>query len=363
MKLTLENLQKIKKENVMEFHTTNYFSVEQKTKSFIFLKLPAKVVTKISYAAVRGRDNEEGAVQRFLNPKRINNVKDFTLNIGDFPNSIVLNWVNSKTPLEKTEKEIRIPLEKQSAQLIDGQHRVAGIQAAIEEDETIGDMEIPVVIYDSLQTKDCANLFLSINTEQKPVPRSLVFDLYGVTDAEDPIVDKAATRARDIAVRFHDDDSSPYRGYIKFPGQPRMRGGIALSTFVTTIKPLLEDKGDFDQLNISELEMQQNILMNFFNALKNEYGETWYDQKNAFLYASGFIGAVDFFKSRVMHYCFRNKSFTVDTISKILNLRDYSLIYQEEVKGIGGKEAPRLIYQRLVDSFDPIREDETKIEY
>jgi len=59
-----------------------YFPVEQGKRQFLLTKLPAKVVAKISYAAVRGRDGEEGAIQRVLNTSRISGIKAFTLGGG-----------------------------------------------------------------------------------------------------------------------------------------------------------------------------------------------------------------------------------------------------------------------------------------
>ena len=66
------------------------------------------------------------------------------------------------------------------AQLIDGQHRVAGLAEAMEANEDLKYLDLPVAIYSNLTTQECADIFLAINTEQKPVHRSLVFDLYAI---------------------------------------------------------------------------------------------------------------------------------------------------------------------------------------
>jgi hypothetical protein len=70
--------------------------VTQGDRTFFLTRLPAGLVTKISYAAVRGKDDEPGAVQRVLNSRRIASVRDFTLQGGDFPSALVLNWVSEK---------------------------------------------------------------------------------------------------------------------------------------------------------------------------------------------------------------------------------------------------------------------------
>src|SRR5690606_4622072 len=139
----------------------------------------------------------------------------------------ILNWVSKTNKLKVLTREISFDDADNSAQIIDGQHRVAGIREAIEEKKSIGNLELPVVIYSGLTTKNCADIFLAINEEQKPAPRSLVFDLFGLASSE--LVDPAAVRARDIALFLNDDGSSPYNGEIKLPGGKMRKGGIALS--------------------------------------------------------------------------------------------------------------------------------------
>jgi DGQHR domain-containing protein len=240
-----------------------YIEVIQAKKNLILTKLPLGLLTKISYASVRGKDEEPGAVQRILNSRRINSIKNFTLSGGAYPGAIVLNWVSQENPIQKNNNTISFSDLPKSAQLIDGQHRIAGIKAAIDESETVSNLEVPVTIYENLTTEECADIFLSINTEQKSVPKSLVYDLYGI--ASEPVADPAAVRARDIATFLNDESESPYFGQIKFPGAPKRKGGIALSTAVTAIKPLVEDKGNFEQIDVYELEVQKQIVLNFFS--------------------------------------------------------------------------------------------------
>ncbi len=335
----------------MSSFKNSFIQIEQGNRRFLLTKLPASVVTTISYAAIRGKSTEDGAVQRVLNSSRINSIKNFTLQGGDYPNSIVLNWISAKNPLKLTKDSISFQVQENSAQIIDGQHRVAGIKAAIEEQSSLSSLELPVVFYENLSTKECADIFLSINTEQKPVPRSLVFDLYGI--ASEGIVDSAAVRARDIAMFLNSETGSPYQDDIKMPGTPTRRGGIALSTAVSAIKPLVEEKGAFEQIGLKELEMQKQVILNLFRALQSKYGAAWSNKNNVFLYAAGFMSALDFLKLKLIPYCTNSGSFTTKTIESSLFLTEGNLIFQEEVKGLGGAGAQKRIYQFLVDAFQP----------
>jgi DGQHR domain-containing protein len=328
-----------------------FFEVAQGKRTFYLTKLPAEVVTKISYAAVRGRDEESGAIQRVLNTSRISGIKAFTLAGGDYPNAIVLNWVSQSNQLKRLTKQISFSDEINSAQIIDGQHRVAGIREAIEERQAIGDLELPVVIYTGLTTKECADIFLAINEEQKPAPRSLVFDLFGLASRE--LVDPAAVRARDIALFLNDEESSPYYGEIKLPGGKIRKGGIALSTAVVAIKPLVEEKGTFDQIGLSNLEDQKRVVLNLFLAIQEKYGNQWVDKDNAFLWAAGFAAALQFLHLKLMPYCSGKQSFEKRTIADVIALNEDTLVRQSDLKGFGGGKATSEVYDRLLRVFHP----------
>lgn len=340
-------------------HEAPFVTVQQHDKEFYLTKLSLRALVTLSYASVRGVNQEEGAVQRLLNPRRINSIKEFTIAGGHYPASIVLNWVNESEKILQSNGILSIPIVARSAQIIDGQHRVAGLRE-VYQDYPDTQLDVPVAIYTNLTTKECADIFLAINTEQKPVPRSLVFDLYGVAD--DSIVDQAAARARDIALELNEETDSPYFDRIKLPGSPRKRGGIALSTAVTAIKPLVEDKGDFEQRGIMELETQKRIIKNLFAALRARYGSQWDEPGNAFMYASGFSGAIDFLRMKLLSYGQAANKYTQQLFLDALPHLGDDLIQQDEVKGLGGKEAALKIMDRLNSHFSPVAAGQAGIE-
>jgi DNA sulfur modification protein DndB len=320
--------------------------------------MKAAHLTRVSYASIRGEADEEGAVQRVLSPRRIAGVREFVLQGGDFPNCIVLNWVGQ--PLQLASGAVMIPDESRTAQIIDGQHRVAGLTEPIKLNKSFANIDIPVALYEGLNTQQCADIFLSINTEQKPVSRTLVYDLYGIASGH--LIDRTALRAKDIAAVLNESEESPYNGLIKFPGSPRMRGGIALSTVVSALKPIVDDKGPLELAGIKELERQTSVLINLFSALREKYGEQWDSSDNAFLYASGFMAALQFFRNKIIDFCKIQKSFKQATISQAINLKPNSLIKQSEVRGQSGSAAVNIIYDRLIEVYVPTHEDDEEIE-
>jgi DNA sulfur modification protein DndB len=95
-----------------------FIELQQHERVFLVIRLLAGLLSRISYASVRQVDQEEGAVQRVLNSWRIAAIKDFTLAGGDYPNSIVLNWVNHSGPLLRSGNMLTVPDVARSAQLI-----------------------------------------------------------------------------------------------------------------------------------------------------------------------------------------------------------------------------------------------------
>ena len=65
------------------------------------------------------------------------------------------------------------------------------------------------------------------------------------------------------------------------------------------MKSHFEKDGAFDRLKLSEIEIQQKIILNFYSVIKETYNKTnkLWDKKveNPFIKAAGFSGAFDFF--------------------------------------------------------------------
>lgn len=182
--------------------TTNFAGVQVFTYSMC-----VRDIITIAYVAARGISQEEGAVQRILSPRRVSDIKDFVLEGNSFFNTFILNWTDENFKPVYKDNEIKIPIFPRGAQLLDGQHRLKGLELAMQERDSVGDSHVLVSLCIGLSTSDAAKIFLNINTEQKPVPKSLIYDLFGeVADDQD----HAINRAKDIAKEINDNPSSPY---------------------------------------------------------------------------------------------------------------------------------------------------------
>lgn len=304
-------------------------------------------VVSIYYVAVRGLDKEEGAVQRVLNKRRISDIKEFILSGHTFFNSFILNWTDNNYEPNIQNEEIFLPILNSSAQVIDGQHRIAGFEAAIEEDESVGDRDIIITLCMHLTTQKAAEIFLNINTEQKPVPKSLMYDLFGeVIDDET----HAVNRSTDIARYLNDDPESPLYKLIKFPGSPRGLGSIELSTFVSSIKEHLKPGGTFGVYKLTTLDHQKVVITNFYKSIREFYAKQkiWTSKtKNPFLKAAGFNGAIDFLTTSLIQRCAEKGSFSVETMSRIISFEPEDILTWDDLKGLDGKTSRKKVKDAL----------------
>jgi DGQHR domain-containing protein len=310
--------------------------------------MKVKDLVKIHYVAVRGVDNEQGAVQRVLNKRRISDIKEYILGGHTFFNSFILNWTDKNFSPEIIEDIfIKLPIIDSSAQVIDGQHRLAGFESAVEDDENIGERDVIVTLCINLSTPKAAEIFLNINTEQKPVPKSLMYDLFGeVIDDESHSVN----RATDIAKYLNDDPDSPLYKLIKFPGSPRGVGSIELSTFVSSLKEHLKPGGTFSIYKLTTLDHQKGVIANYFKSIRSFYksAKLWDSKtKNPFLKAAGFNGAMDFLISSLIQRCAEKGSFSIETISGIIAFDREDLLTWDNLKGLDGKTSRKRVKETL----------------
>lgn len=327
----------------------SYIEIEFADNTAYLFSAKIKDILSVYYVAVRGRDKIEGAVQRVLNKRRISSIKDFVLEGNTFLNTFILNWTENNYPIIIENGSLKFPIVNAAAQVIDGQHRLEGLKLAFSENEKVGDQEIVVILTKNLSTKDAANIFVNINTEQKPVPQSLVYDLFGeIKDRTSNIV-----RATDIANKLHEDMESPYYQCIKKPGASQGVGKVDLSTVVNSIKEYLKDDGVLEQYKFTDFEIQYRIIFNFLTALKSFYSKEgcWLNSKNPFMANAGFFSAMKFLHEDLIIKCMEKKSFEVSIMTEMLNLSEVGLLLREDIKNMQGKEQRAEIYKYLKNAL------------
>lgn len=152
---------------------------------YSFVTTP-KQLLKIAFVNHRALDDPEGypTYQRLVEKSRLKRIGSFLEEGGFFPTNFLINFTKRLRfdPIHKDiENDIHygqlyLPAKYKSAWIIDGQHRLYGYSGL---DEKYLKQNIMVIAFEKIPRAEEANLFVTINHEQKSVPRSLLDDLEG----------------------------------------------------------------------------------------------------------------------------------------------------------------------------------------
>ena len=145
------------------------------------------------------------------------------------------------------------------AAIIDGQHRMGGIVAQYEEDED--PKLIDFICFADLTLDDEVHEFITINGEQKGVPKALNTFLQGEEEAE-------------LAWALNEDDDSPLKGKI-FRTKGDQYTYYALHSIAKNIKRTF-DNGAFKELDFDD---KLEALIRFWKSIAKHNAEAWSDTK------------------------------------------------------------------------------------
>ncbi len=145
--------------------------------------------------------------------------------LGTIPSSIVLS-AQAEVELEYTRRTRTLKFRKnpRAFLILDGQHRVYGFHLAKAR------LRVPVVIYNNLTKSDEVQLFIDINTKQRPVPNQLLLDIKKLAESETD----AEALLRVVFDHFASDPDSALLGLLS-PSE-RRRGKISRVTFNVALK-------------------------------------------------------------------------------------------------------------------------------
>jgi DGQHR domain-containing protein len=120
--------------------------------------------------------------QRMVKKTRLKAIGEFIKSGGAFPTNILINF-DERRPFDRKDREdnadvqfgdLHLPDKFKSAWIVDGQHRLYGYSLI---DPIFSAENIAVIAFEGLKREEEANLFVTINHEQKSVPRTLLDEL------------------------------------------------------------------------------------------------------------------------------------------------------------------------------------------
>lgn len=198
--------------------------------TFYSFAISARHLLKIAFVNHQALDHPDSrpAYQRMINKGRIKKIGQFIENGGFFPTNLLINFSDKCRfdPLSNTGSSedrlkfgwLYLPRKYKSAWIIDGQHRLYGFSNL--SDEHL-DHTLFVVAFEKLDHNVEADLFITINHEQKSVPKSLLVTLQAdlKVGSSDPREALSALASRLVRTLSH-DATSPFFGRFSIPGIP-----------------------------------------------------------------------------------------------------------------------------------------------
>ena len=336
--------------------------ITQPIGSFYVAGIPAGDVLEIAKADIRRIDERDieriVGIQRELVHKRVKEIKQYVNNIdATFPTSIILAVDSDNASYDEKTRTMTITREEGVAKIIDGQHRIAGLEGF---EKTF---ELNVTIFIDMDLEDQAMTFATINLAQTKVNRSLVYDLYEFQKARSP-----TKTCHTIARLLNSEPSSPLRDRIKILG--KAMGGefqfITQATFVTRLLAYITDnpmadrdtlkrgrelkpvsgsqvrKLIFRDLFIEKKDAQiAKIVSNYFDAVAQRWPSAWDSEREGDVLNKtlGFSGLMRFLGPVYRDSCDgqgRLSSHAVLEILERIQIRDSEFTTEKYLPGSAG---------------------------
>src|SRR6266508_572478 len=169
---------------------------------------------------------------------------------------------------------LQIPEEHGVLRVLDGQHRLLALHSLSQAGEA-GGIEVPAVLFDSLDARQIVELFVTINAKHTRLNPSHIISLSGRKLYPDP----NQALAHDVIRSLNEDDTSPLHGEIKMLGSGR--GRVSQAPLAEEIVDLLETVEKVGgAARIQELRQgAKRFFLNYLKAVAGVFPTAWAGRK------------------------------------------------------------------------------------
>lgn len=336
--------------------------VEQPIGVYYVAILQARVLLEVAFSDVLSASLREGedyydldGTQRLMNPRRLQMIADY-VNRPDaaFPNSIILaaNFRKEDGLIEDDDFEIeegqhgatgrrwsvdeqddgycmlRIPTKAKLAAIIDGQHRLFAFVSARPQRL---DMNLICSIFLDLPKPYQAQLFATINSTQKPVDKSLTYELFGYNiEEEDERFWSPDKLAVFLTRKLSTDEKSPLKGRIviapkKDDALAQMSVGalwkVSTAVVVEGIMRLITSNPKKDTANLLDTERKKRSALVALRQDNSPLRAVYLENQDAIVYTmtlNYLIACEDVFWSKARAGSFITKTVGVQALFDVL---------------------------------------------
>lgn len=181
-----------------------------------------------------------------------------------------------------------IVFKKFPVHIVDGQHRIAGLRTAIQDEgvDRWKDASLPVIVLSGFSKYEEIVQFLDLNTKQKKIDINLALELMSDMAGVNPkikneFIEKEIdwkVRAIRITNKLNSDKKGPWHNSIKMAGDESIRGSYKANSnsFAVSLKPLVH-KGAF-HYNL-DLEKNLEIMSNFWWCLREIFSDAFLEPR------------------------------------------------------------------------------------
>ena len=348
------------------------------------LRIAKKDIERIRQEGEGSIDGYLG-IQRELSKNRLAEIAEYvSFNDATFPNSIVISI--DSTTYNETNDEIEeniLSFENEVlelrdngkiAKIIDGQHRVFGLEKYATDKGIFKDdlkFELIITIFIDIDEEYQANIFSTINKAQTKVNKSHVYDLYSFSKTRSP-----QRTVHNIIKLLNEEEGSPFFHLIKRLGKADFKNEtIAQATLADCIikyissnppkdrnilrtgskLPLVEgpekEKFFFRNWFITEEDVKiAKVIWNYFEAIKKKWPIAWGNMDYILTKSTGVIAFMRFLKD-LIELLGIEKIISIEDFQGILNkieIADKDLINDIYQAGGVGQSA---LYKNLINSI------------
>ncbi len=351
--------------------TINLIEIEQPIGVFYVGKINSYTLAKIYKLRTR---NENDGIQRKLSAKRVKEISKYCEDPdATFPTPIILSIDEENIEAFKNLDgstdifQLTINDNNRIAEVLDGQHRLVGIEQAKN-----FNCEIMIVVVFGATEEEKAYIFSTINSNQTKVDRSIIYDLFELSEHRSPY-----KTCHEIARIMNSSDSSPFHNKLKMLGKKSTDSDVlSQGTFVTSLVTLISKKPNDDMIDIknnkvlkpdsscvlrkyfleNKDEVILRILMNYFSAVSDVFVDEWNDYNSYILLkTTGYCALIMTFdtlykkgtKNKTLTYEFFKQEFT--HVKTILDKREYKLDAKTVGLGQAGQKALSTLFLDIID--------------
>ncbi|MGO9588433.1 MAG: DGQHR domain-containing protein [Candidatus Acidiferrales bacterium] len=277
--------------------TFKCIEVTQPIGSFYIGAIESRDLVKIAHSDIRRIEKREVeeyiGIERPLSAGRVAELRQFVNTVdASFPTSVILAVKSEKAQYDSDDGLMNIADEEDVAKIIDGQHRIAGLEAF-----SGASFQMIATIFVDMDMEDQAMVFATINLKQTKVNKSLAYDLYEYAAARSP-----QKTCHNIAKLLNNTESSPFANKIKILGVATGEPSETLTqaTFVDRLvryisRDPMKDRDElkrgrklrstdgadkarliFRDLFVAERDAQiAKVIWNYFDAVRTRWPRAW----------------------------------------------------------------------------------------